>query len=62
LAVQIDTASGAANDIAAISRAIKAARHNALFMVDAVASLGCVPFEMDAWGVDVAVWDRRRAS
>jgi alanine-glyoxylate transaminase/serine-glyoxylate transaminase/serine-pyruvate transaminase len=55
LAVQIDTASGAANDIAAIGQAIKAARHDALFLVDAVASLGCVPFEMDAWGVDVAV-------
>jgi alanine-glyoxylate transaminase/serine-glyoxylate transaminase/serine-pyruvate transaminase len=55
LAVQVDTASGAANDIAAIGRAIKAARHDALFLVDAVASLGCVPFEMDAWGVDVAV-------
>jgi alanine-glyoxylate transaminase / serine-glyoxylate transaminase / serine-pyruvate transaminase len=55
LAVQIDTASGVVNDIAAIGRAIKAAGHNALFMVDAVASLGCMPFEMDAWGVDVAM-------
>ena len=55
LAVQIDTASGVVNDIAAIGSAIKAARHNALFMVDAVASLGCMPFEMDAWGVDVAM-------
>ncbi len=55
LAVQVDTASSAANDIAGIGRAIKAAKHDALFMVDAVASLGCVPFEMDAWGVDVAV-------
>ena len=55
LAVQIDTASGVVNDIAAIGKAIKAARHDALFMVDAVASLGCVPFEMDAWGVDVAM-------
>jgi alanine-glyoxylate transaminase / serine-glyoxylate transaminase / serine-pyruvate transaminase len=55
LAVQIDTSSGAYNDIAAIGAAIKAARHDALFMVDTVASLGCVPFEMDAWGVDVAV-------
>jgi alanine-glyoxylate transaminase/serine-glyoxylate transaminase/serine-pyruvate transaminase len=55
LAVQIDTASGAANDIAAIGRAIRAAGHDGLFMVDVVASLGCVPFEMDAWGVDVAV-------
>ena len=24
-------------------------------MVDVVASLGCMPFEMDAWDVDVAV-------
>ena len=55
LVAQIDTASGVANDIAAIGGAIKAARHGALFMVDAVASLGCVPFEMDAWGVDVAM-------
>ena len=31
------------------------ARTMRLFMVDAVASLGCVPFEMDAWGVDVAM-------
>jgi alanine-glyoxylate transaminase/serine-glyoxylate transaminase/serine-pyruvate transaminase len=55
LAVQIDTASGAVNDIAAIGQAIRAAQHSALFMVDVVASLACVPFEMDAWGVDVAV-------
>src|SRR5271156_5515820 len=55
LAVQVDTASGACNDIEAIGKAIKAADHPALFMVDAVASLGCMPFEMDAWGVDVAM-------
>ena len=55
LAVQIDTASSVLNDISAIGRAIKASRHDALFMVDAVASLGCVPFAMDAWGVDVAM-------
>ena len=55
LGVQIDTASGVVNDIAAIGQAIKASGHDALFMCDVVASLGCVPFEMDAWGVDVAV-------
>ena len=55
LVVQIDTASGVANDIAAIRKAIDAARHPALLLVDAVASLGCMPFEMDAWGVDVAM-------
>src|SRR5665213_966416 len=55
LAVQVDTASGAYNDIEAIGKAIKASGHPALFMVDAVASLGCMPFEMDAWGIDVAM-------
>ncbi len=55
LVVQIDTASGVVNDIAAIGQAIRAAAHDALLMVDAVASLGCMKFDMDAWGVDVAM-------
>ena len=55
LAVQVDTASGAINDIEAIGKAIKATGHPALFMVDAVASLGCMPFQMDGWGIDVAM-------
>ncbi len=55
LVAQVDTASGVWNDIKAISEAIRAAGHDALLMVDAVASLGCVPFDMDAWGVDVAM-------
>src|SRR5207244_5265539 len=53
--VQIDTASGVVNDIPAIRKAMDRAKHPALLMVDAVASLGCMPFEMDAWGVDVAM-------
>lgn len=52
---QVDTASGCLNDIEAIGQAIKAANHDALFLVDAVASLGCVPYEMDKWGVDVSM-------
>ncbi len=55
MTVQIDTAAGVVNDIPAIRRAIDAAGHPALFMVDGVASLGCMEFEMDAWRVDVAV-------
>jgi alanine-glyoxylate transaminase/serine-glyoxylate transaminase/serine-pyruvate transaminase len=55
VAVQVDTASGAYNDIEAIGKAIKTTGHPALFMVDTVASLGCMPFEMDKWGVDVAM-------
>jgi alanine-glyoxylate transaminase / serine-glyoxylate transaminase / serine-pyruvate transaminase len=52
---QVDTASGVFNDIEAIGKAIKAANHPALFMVDTVASLGCMPYEMDKWGVDVTM-------
>ncbi|MGZ6194181.1 MAG: pyridoxal-phosphate-dependent aminotransferase family protein [Candidatus Binataceae bacterium] len=55
MVAQIDTASGVVNDIPAIGQAIRAARHDALLMVDAVASLGCMPVDMDAWGVDVAI-------
>jgi alanine-glyoxylate transaminase/serine-glyoxylate transaminase/serine-pyruvate transaminase len=55
LVAQVDTASSVVNDIEAIGKAIKSAGHPALFMVDAVASLGCMPFQMDAWGIDVAM-------
>ena len=55
LVVQIDTASGVVNDIPAIRKAMDAAKHPALLMVDCVASLGCMPFDMDGWGVDVAM-------
>ncbi|MBC8337363.1 MAG: aminotransferase class V-fold PLP-dependent enzyme [Alphaproteobacteria bacterium] len=55
LCVQIDTASGVVNDIPAIRNAIDAVGHEALLMVDAIASLACMPFDMDTWGVDVAV-------
>jgi alanine-glyoxylate transaminase / serine-glyoxylate transaminase / serine-pyruvate transaminase len=55
LVVQIDTASGVVNDLAAIRQAIDRVGHPTLLMVDCVASLGCMPFEMDAWGVDVAM-------
>ena len=55
LVVQVDTASGVVNDIPALAEAIQASGHGALFMVDVIASLGSMPFEMDEWGVDVAV-------
>ncbi|AOO82756.1 pyridoxal-phosphate-dependent aminotransferase family protein [Bosea vaviloviae] len=55
LMVQIDTASGVVNDVPAVRKALDAVGHPALFMVDGVASVGCMPFEMDAWGIDVAM-------
>lgn len=55
LLVQTDTASSVSNDIRAVRNVLDAVGHPALLMVDCVASLGCEPFEMDAWGVDVTV-------
>lgn len=55
LVVQVDTASGVWNDIKAIREAMEEAKHDALYMVDTMASLGCVEFKMDDWGVDVCV-------
>jgi alanine-glyoxylate transaminase/serine-glyoxylate transaminase/serine-pyruvate transaminase len=55
MCVQVDTASSVKNDIAALRAAIDRADHPALLMVDCIACLGCDPFEMDAWGVDVMV-------
>ena len=54
-AVHTDTASGVTSDPTAMRRALDTARHPALLVVDVVASLGAVPFAMDALGVDVAV-------
>ena len=54
-AMHTDTASGITSDIAGVRRAIDAARHPALLVADVVASLGAIPFAMDALGVDVAV-------
>ena len=55
LCVFVDTSTSLRSDVAAVRRAIDAAEHPALLMADCIASLGCEPFEMDAWGVDVTV-------
>ncbi|MEM7405357.1 MAG: aminotransferase class V-fold PLP-dependent enzyme [Pseudomonadota bacterium] len=55
LVVQVDTASSVLNDIAAIRKAIDAAGHPALYMVDCIASMACERYEMDEWGVDITV-------
>lgn len=55
LTVQTDTGSSVRNDVAAIRQAMDAAGHPALLAVDAIASLGCEPMEMDSWGVDVLI-------
>jgi aspartate aminotransferase-like enzyme len=48
-----DSSTGVANDVAAVARI--ANQRGVLAMVDGVSSIGGMPFELDAWGVDVAV-------
>ena len=55
LMVQTDTSTSVKNDVQAVRAALDTAGHPALLMVDCMASLGCDPFEMDDWGVDVMV-------
>jgi alanine-glyoxylate transaminase/serine-glyoxylate transaminase/serine-pyruvate transaminase len=53
--VHNETSTGATSDIAAVRRAIDAAGHPALLLVDTISSLGSIDFRMDEWGVDVTV-------
>jgi alanine-glyoxylate transaminase/serine-glyoxylate transaminase/serine-pyruvate transaminase len=55
LVVHNETATGVTSDIAAVRKALDAAKHPALLYVDGVSSIGSLPFEMDAWGVDAAI-------
>ncbi|MBW4985630.1 aminotransferase class V-fold PLP-dependent enzyme [Mameliella sp. CS4] len=50
-----ETATGVRSDIAAVRRALDGADHPAMLFVDCVSSLASMPFEFDAWGVDIAV-------
>jgi alanine-glyoxylate transaminase/serine-glyoxylate transaminase/serine-pyruvate transaminase len=45
----------ATSNIAAVRRAIDAAKHPALLMVDSISGLASAEYKHDAWGVDVTV-------
>ncbi|MGB3147204.1 MAG: L-aspartate--glyoxylate aminotransferase BhcA [Paracoccaceae bacterium] len=55
LATHNETATGVRSDIAGIRAAMTRAGHPAMLFVDGVSSIGSMPFEMDRWGVDIAV-------
>jgi alanine-glyoxylate transaminase/serine-glyoxylate transaminase/serine-pyruvate transaminase len=55
LATHNETATGVISDIGALRVAMDRAGHPALLFVDGVSSIGSVAFEMDRWGVDIAV-------
>jgi len=50
-----ETATGVKSDIAAVRQAMDSSAHPALLLVDCVSSLASMSFEMDNWGVDIAV-------
>ena len=54
-AVHNETSTGVTSDTAALRRAIDAAGHPALLMVDTISSLGSIDYRHDEWGVDVTV-------
>jgi serine---pyruvate transaminase len=59
LLTQSETSTGVVADIEALAASAREA--GALVVVDAISSLGAVPLETDAWGVDVAVSGSQKA-
>ncbi|MCI5112734.1 MAG: aminotransferase class V-fold PLP-dependent enzyme [Marivita sp.] len=55
LAVHVDTSSSNRNKFAPLRQILDDLGHPALLLADCIASMGCDRFEMDAWGVDVAL-------
>ena len=53
--VHNETSTGVTSDIAAVRRAIDAAGHPALLLVDTISGLASADYRHDEWGVDVAI-------
>ena len=53
--VHNETSTGVASRISEVRKAIDAAKHPALFMVDTISSLASIDYRHDEWGVDVTV-------
>ncbi len=53
--VHNETSTGSVSPVAEVRKAIDAAGHPALFLVDTISGLASIPYEHDAWGVDVTV-------
>ncbi len=58
-----ETSTGVTNDIAGIGDSVRRASPDTtpLILVDGVSSIGALPFEMDRWGVDVAITGSQKA-
>ena len=56
-----ETSTGVMNPVAELAAVIHEIQPDALIIVDSVSGLGAVPFQMDAWGVDVVVTGSQKA-
>jgi aspartate aminotransferase-like enzyme len=56
-----ETSTGVMNPIPELAAVVRELAPDALILVDGVSSLGAVPFQMDAWGVDVVVTGSQKA-
>ena len=56
-----ETSTGVTNDIRALTEVVLAASGRPLVIVDGISGLGALPFEADAWGIDLVVTGSQKA-
>ena len=56
-----ETSTGVANPMRELADVVRSAPGDPLLLVDGISGLGAMPFEMDAWGVDVVVSASQKA-
>jgi len=56
-----ETSTGVANPMRELAEVVRAAPGDPLLLVDGISGLGAMPFEMDAWGVDLVVSASQKA-
>lgn len=59
ITVHSETSTCALTDVAAIARLTR--ERDCLLMTDCITSVGCLPFKMDEWGIDVAITGSQKA-
>jgi alanine-glyoxylate transaminase/serine-glyoxylate transaminase/serine-pyruvate transaminase len=55
LVVHNETSTGVTSDVAGVRKALDAAKHPALLLVDGVSSIGSLDYGHDEWGVDFSI-------
>jgi aspartate aminotransferase-like enzyme len=61
LLTQNETSTAVTNPIEELAAVVRSTAPDALILVDAISGLGAVPFETDAWGLDVVVSGSQKA-